>query len=477
MLAPTTFGIIPRQALARVDGLTAGELSNAVRLLQTATDESARVIDMQLPVFFGRRRLLDAARPTLTSAADDARAAARILERGEQALASSAPAVRRLADKLDEVSRLSNPTKAQSEDVTLLSEKYPNPWRKVLWDARDVRETLKLAAAGAQAHDAGALGPFLARHTRIGLQRTEAAAIRLLARNYADELGSFARPFGQIQPRDFDANMQIRQQFIQARIAAEQGRLLADRSLTRQAVADEMTKLLAIPDEQLSMAQLDRLSHLALLPPTLRPGLPALHGTSHHVSNIGVNGVPATRAPGALEQARAYLRWELQNPSDVAALVRASHDSALPVDPIMLEVVRARPDIQELARVRTVDLDRLTAMALGHATNDLGSPGHVDRTLDHLKAARAYLAAVDPATDAVRSIRDETGVLVERNIERIEGLRRDTYARHPDYAEIGRIASSLRAIGRLGQIPAAGSPPSHVSLGVAAARAGETLLW
>ena len=73
----------------------------------------------------------------------------------------------------------------------------------------------------------------------------------------------------------------------------------------------------------------------------------------------------------------------------------------------------------------------------------------------------AMAAQPKPVADPVARLREETVALVERNLARIEGSRRDTYARNPDYAEIGRIRENLPLLG----------------LGSAKAGQGERLTW
>lgn len=61
-----------------------------------------------------------------------------------------------------------------------------------------------------------------------------------------------------------------------------------------------------------------------------------------------------------------------------------------------------------------------------------------------LGAANRILRQVpEQLTGPVAGLRDETVDLVERNLGRMDGSRRDTYGRHPDYAEIGRIRANL----------------------------------
>jgi hypothetical protein len=67
----------------------------------------------------------------------------------------------------------------------------------------------------------------------------------------------------------------------------------------------------------------------------------------------------------------------------------------------------------------------------------------------------------------LEQVRAQTLELLDRNLDRMRGVRIDTFGRHPDYAEIGRVAANLHLIDAIQHPPAA----------TAASSAAEQLTW
>ena len=69
------------------------------------------------------------------------------------------------------------------------------------------------------------------------------------------------------------------------------------------------------------------------------------------------------------------------------------------------------------------------------------------RALRVIEAANKLISRMpDNVADPVAKLREETVELIERNAARIDGSRRDTYGRHPDYAEIGKAVGDMQGI-------------------------------
>lgn len=79
------------------------------------------------------------------------------------------------------------------------------------------------------------------------------------------------------------------------------------------------------------------------------------------------------------------------------------------------------------------------------------------RALGH--ELRDRVLAFEPRDVAQRQLQESTIELIDRNAQRVNGERRDTFARNPDYAEIGRIVAGDDLIRRLDEAPL----PAHAS--------------
>jgi hypothetical protein len=70
------------------------------------------------------------------------------------------------------------------------------------------------------------------------------------------------------------------------------------------------------------------------------------------------------------------------------------------------------------------------------------------RTVDlrwALDSTRARVATHELA-DELEPLRAQALELIDRNVARMDGLRSDTYSWHPDYAEVGRVASLAQVL-------------------------------
>jgi hypothetical protein len=53
--------------------------------------------------------------------------------------------------------------------------------------------------------------------------------------------------------------------------------------------------------------------------------------------------------------------------------------------------------------------------------------------------------------DEMRAVRTEMLELADRNLARMAGTRSDTYGRHPDYSEIGRLVSTMKLVDQMSE--------------------------
>jgi hypothetical protein len=247
------------------------------------------------------------------------------------------------------------------------------------------------------------------------------------------------------------------------RRAVLEDELLADPTLTKERVAADFLSLMVRPAALLSPSELVRVSALAGLPEHLRPSLPAEMAQSAMLGEAGTvlrpNGTPQLRT-------FADVRHHLAEQDPVAMareLVRQDRTGSA-IDLELVSVLAKRPGVLDMVGIDGEFLHRQSITALANAGGD--------RTADLASNLRIARDVVErhPATDAnVATVRAEALELAERNLARMDGTRRDTYARHPDYAEVGRFASIATLLHQMRELTAATA--------TAAESTGERLAW
>ncbi len=245
-----------------------------------------------------------------------------------------------------------------------------------------------------------------------------------------------------------------RTKFNALRMAIEQEALIADPAITRESVTRELVQLLAIPHETLTDAQLYRTSLLARLPAQLRPPMPAR--LDHYAfEDLGLLKAHPARH---LVAARVFdkMRIHMAAVVDPELVVRQLGEQVKAGRPIDFRVIAAL-DGQEALLARyglTRDvLDREAVRSLAGAASD-----SKDALLHHLQRVRDSIAVLPANDEKIAGIRSQALELADRNLERMSGLRSDTFGTHPDYAEVGRIVSIAELLDAVTPRPATPKP-------------------
>ncbi len=150
-------------------------------------------------------------------------------------------------------------------------------------------------------------------------------------------------------------------------------------------------------------------------------------------------------------------------------VARGMGDEVSSVPEIAGPVMRARVHDDALRVLDRFDATReLVHVA---AIDGLARAGSTSRLelLEQLRLVQARLRS-DPVQPGMAEVRDGVLEHIERNLARMDGTRRDTYARHPDYAEVGRASAGVRLL-RSADGDAAASAPTQVRI------ADERLDW
>ncbi len=262
-----------------------------------------------------------------------------------------------------------------------------------------------------------------------------------------------------VDPVQFDA--------VRIRVWIDAQRLAARPGVTREDMIDELQRSLEVLEEPSSMymaggtgsgadladrleprpfsanvieprAALVRIAAVESLPEHLRPDLPAIIGIGSRVD------AAAHQSTRAFDHARDLLRlhaWAAQFPRRAeevvteTGVVTDAERSALRrfLDP-------SEADAAAPALPRAEQADVLAKVLTGAGTF---SP-----RLHHgaLTAAERYLAGSTIVDSQARQLVDRTLDMVRRNALYAEGVDNPGFATHPDYAELGRIADSIKLL-------------------------------
>jgi hypothetical protein len=255
------------------------------------------------------------------------------------------------------------------------------------------------------------------------------------------------------------------------RLALEE-QLLADPSFTRQMAEDELLGLLAKPATQLTTDELVRVNAIAGLPEHLRPSLPPSPDTDI-VIGAGTNVVrpDGVRASRAFETLRNHVAE--RNPEAMARrLVELDHTGEA-IDLGLVAVLAKTPGLLDQVGIDAELLHRQSIGALAAAGGDRGAD-----LAANLRIARNVIDQHPAADGSVAQLKDEAIELADRNLARMSGERTDTYGRHPDYAEVGRVASIATLLHEMRKLAAAKAAAAAEARATGAgAGAGEVLTW
>jgi hypothetical protein len=263
----------------------------------------------------------------------------------------------------------------------------------------------------------------------------------------------------------------VRSRLDAMRMGVEHEAMLADPTVTKETVTRDVAAILATPTEQLDLEDMQRLSLLLRLPDHLRPALPAPIDSHHVIENLGLlRAVPAQHVTAAkiYDAARTELLADLA-PEVLVQALREKVAAGGEID-LRTAAALARRD-PALLEQAGVSADRLRDQAI--AALAAGTQVRVGSVEEHLAFTRAGIEALQPTDPAQLAMRDELLATIDRNLDRIRGRRTDTFGRHPDYAEVGRVAENARLLHLLSQ---ATPRPSAVAPATVA-RPAEVLPW
>jgi hypothetical protein len=214
---------------------------------------------------------------------------------------------------------------------------------------------------------------------------------------------------------------------------------------SRAQATAQLAELLARTDTPTG-ADARRISLLLRLPDSHRPPLPTTP-EAWLLKNVGLwfGRHLRDREPAAIAAARAHFR-DAMDPAAGLAELRRSMIGQTDFELHRLSALLADPDAVRAAGITSEMLDRFMMRHLGRAGSSEVRGRQLEQLLDHAReslTARTVQAELEP-------VRAEALELAERNLDRMRGLRTDTFGQHPDYAEVGRLAATLRLLDSLG---------------------------
>lgn len=260
--------------------------------------------------------------------------------------------------------------------------------------------------------------------------------------------------------------------FAALRMAIEHEAMLADPAVTKESVTAELVDLMAVPSHELTDEQLYRTSLLARLPEHLRPPMPSPIDGHYRFEDLGLLRYHPGRhllAGKVFDNARVHMAAVVDPERTIEQLAARVKDDR-PIDFRVLDALAGRDELLRAHGLTAEVLDGLAVKALADA--GLGTTGELRVLLERMRDRFAAMPADDPKLGGIRSATLE---LLDRNIDRMLGRRSDTFSRHPDYAEVGRIVASAQLVDTLSGTRAAAGPATNAS--TIAGAADELLSW
>ncbi len=240
-------------------------------------------------------------------------------------------------------------------------------------------------------------------------------------------------------------------QYAAVRLTRDIDDMLADPAFDVEAVTAELYDLMQTPAPLVDGPLARRAAMLARALGESGRRLPLDDKQLAWLENMPLSGgwlqSTSTRHTWSTVQARIGVAAD---PLRAARALRAAIDSGERVRPELYEVVASYPDA-----LREAGLDAAT-MARGAILALDGTSGLTSSLPDLLRAVRTRIVSLELPSDELVAVRDEVIELADRNIRRMNGELHDGYMRHPDYAELGRVAQSAKLLETL----AAAAPES-----------------
>lgn len=181
-----------------------------------------------------------------------------------------------------------------------------------------------------------------------------------------------------------------------------------------------------------------RIAAIDSLQASLRPHLPELVGIGNRIDAAAHQSLQATDHRRDLLRLQA---WASQFPRTApvgADAVGASDEASRSAVRRFLDPAGGEAGAPHLDRAAQADV----------VMQVLGAASEFSPRLHHgaLVATERYLASAAVADAQVRGLVDRTLEMVRRNLRYTEGMGNPGYTYHPDYAELGRIAGSVRLL-------------------------------
>lgn len=264
-----------------------------------------------------------------------------------------------------------------------------------------------------------------------------------------------------------------RTKFNALRMAIEQEALIADPAVTRESVTHELAKLLAIPQESLTDAQLYRTSLLARLPANLRPPMPARldHYAFEDLGLLKAHPARHLAAAKVFDQMRIHMA-AVVDPELVARQLGEQVKAGQRIDFRVIAALEGQEALLARHGLTSDVLNREAVRSLAGA-----GAGSKDALLHHLQRVRDSLTALPANDEKTAAIRAQALELADRNIERMAGTRIDTFGRHPDYAEVGRLVSIAELLEVATRRPTPASPSAASTTAASTTAAAGVLTW
>ena len=189
-----------------------------------------------------------------------------------------------------------------------------------------------------------------------------------------------------------------------------------------------------------------RIAAIDHLPAGLRPDLPAIIGIGSRID------AAAHQSPRAFDHARDLLRlraWASQQPRHESAI--AHHQVA--------ETTASRSALRRFLDPSPADADLPPLTRSDQAdvlVQVLTGAGTFSPRLHHgaLTAAERFLETTTTRDALVRTVVDRTLEQARRNLQYTQGIDNPGYVYHPDYAELGAIAESIKLLRSFEQLDA-----------------------
>ena len=251
------------------------------------------------------------------------------------------------------------------------------------------------------------------------------------------------------------------------RMGVDLERELADPTLDRARVSRELVELLSLPNDELTPANVRRVSLLARMPEHLRPSLPDFGATQFRPQDLGVLGYhPANdkSARAVFDTLRVHVATAV-DPDAAARRLTERIAAGEGVDFRIVTVLAEQPGVLERHGITPAVLSRAAVSGLRAAGSS--SRSSIEPQLAMIRAGLERMATTTPGADVVQA---QAIQLVDRNLDRLAGRLTDGMAGHPDYAELGRVIS-------LADLLQALQPAPKSTAGAATASVGERLTW